>query len=230
MAKMTKKITNWPEYNKALVNRGSITFWVDRTVTEQWLCEGHHGGRGRSCTFSDMAIESMLMLKGVFNLPLWALQGFVDSIFDLMQLTFRSPSYSCVSKRSRDIQVQYRPQPKGRPIHLLLDGTGLKVMGEGEWCRKKHGIQKRRTFRKLHLAVDDATHDIVSAQFSTSNVADNEVIGDLLRPLRWPISQVTADGAYDTRNTPLHTTTWWRCNMERWTSTKWCREGDQEDG
>lgn len=199
MGKSTRPITNWKQYNQALVNRGSITFWMDEKAIEQWMAAEHHGGRGRGFTYSDTAIETALMLKGVFGLPLRALEGFINSIFQLMDVPLNSPGYSCISKRAQTVEIKYRNPCRGAITHLVVDATGLKVYGEGEWKMRKHGKEKRRTWRKLHLAIDAATHEVIAAEVSVVNVADNEVLPTLINPLRRVIKQVSADGAYDTK-------------------------------
>ena len=145
-----------------------------------WFHHGHHGCRGRSQLYTDQTICTFLMLKGIFNLTLRATQGLLDSLFELMNVPLCAPDYSCVSKRARTVTVAYRQPPKGRIIDLVIDSTGLKVFGEGEWKVRKHGAEKRRVWRKLHLAVDPATHDIVAAEISLENVHDVEVLPTLL--------------------------------------------------
>ncbi|MGR5444461.1 IS5 family transposase [Vibrio jasicida] len=200
MGKAKKKITNWAEYNKALCKRGSVTFWIDDTAVDTWRCKTHHGKRGRGFQYSETAIETALMIKGIFSLPLRALQGFIDSIFELMDVPLTSPDYTCISKRSKTVQITYRNKSKGAIRHITIDSTGLKVFGEGEWKVKKHGAEKRRTWRKLHLAVDVDTHEAISAEVSLVNVGDSEVLPTLLNPLRREIDVVSADGAYDTKS------------------------------
>ena len=126
-------ITNWPTYNKSLINRGSLTFWVDAEAMNNWFHHGHHGRRGRSQLYTDQTICTFLMLKGIFNLTLRATQGLLDSLFELMNVPLCAPDYSCVSKRARTVMVAYRQPPKGRITDLVIDSTGLKVFGEGEW-------------------------------------------------------------------------------------------------
>jgi len=176
MGKSKNKVTNWPEYNRALTQRGSITFWVDESAIEAWTCIKHHGKRGRGFQFSDVAIETALMVKGVFSLPLRSLQGFIDSIFSLMNVPLRSPNYSSISKRAKTVEIKYRNPSRGVIRHIAIDSTGLKVFGEGEWKVKKHGNEKRRTWRKLHMAVDVDTHEIISAEMTLVNVGDSEVL------------------------------------------------------
>lgn len=107
--------------------------------------------------------------------------------------------YSCVSKRARTVKVVYRPQSKGKVTDLVIDSTGLKIFGEGEWKVRKNGAEKRRVWRKLHLAVDPATHDIVAAEMSLDNVHDAEVLPTLLNPERRKLGHIYADGAYDSK-------------------------------
>lgn len=199
MGKSKHCITNWSQYNKALVNRGSLTFWIDDQAISHWSCTEHHGGRGRGFQYSDTAIETSLMLKGLFNLPLRALEGFTNSVFTMMNVPLTSPGYSCISKRAKTLEINYRNPSRGPIAHLVVDATGLKVYGEGEWKTRKHGTEKRRTWRKLHLAVDAATHEVIAAEVSLVSVADNEVLPTLLNPLRRKIKQFSADGAYDTK-------------------------------
>ncbi|MGF1743017.1 IS5 family transposase [Vibrio profundum] len=199
MGKAKNKISNWASYNNALIQRGSVTFWIDDSAKEAWTCITHHGKRGRGFLFSDTAIETALMIKGIFKLPLRALQGFIDSIFDLMNVPLRSPNYTTISKRAKTVVVKYRSPSRGAVRHVAIDSTGLKVFGEGEWKVKKHGTEKRRTWRKLHLAVDIDTHEIISAEVSLVNVGDNEVLPTLINPLRRKILALSADGAYDTK-------------------------------
>jgi len=200
MGKSKHRITNWPEYNKALTNRGSLTFWIDERAINRWSSTEHHGGRGRGFQYSDTAIETALMLKGLFNLPLRALEGFLNSVFSVMNVQLTSPGYSCISKRAKTVKINYRNPSRGAIAHLVVDATGLKMYGEGEWKMRKHGKEKRRTWRKLHLGIDTATHEVITAEVSLESVADSEVLPTLLNPLRRKIKQVSADGAYDTKN------------------------------
>ncbi len=200
MGKALHPITNWPQYNRSLINRGSLTFWVDAEAMDNWFHQDHHGKRGRSQLYTDQSICTFLMLKGIFSLTLRATQGLLDSLFELMNVPLCAPDYSCVSKRARTVKVAYRQPLRGAlPTWLSGDSTGLKVFGEGEWKVRKHGAEKRRVWRKLHLAVDPVTHDIVAAEVSLENVHDAEVLPTLLNPLRRKLGRVYADGAYDSK-------------------------------
>ena len=199
MGKATSKIVNWAEYNQALVKRGSVTFWIDKEAISTWKCKEHHGGRGRGFTYSDHAIQTALAIKGIFGLSLRALEGFLNSIFELMDLDIKSPDYSCISKRAKTVEVSYRLPANGPVKHLAIDSTGLKVFGEGEWKVKKHGPEKRRVWVKLHLGVDAHTGQIPAAKATTASVGDSEVLPTMLRPLRRQIEAISGDGAYDTK-------------------------------
>jgi hypothetical protein len=108
MGKSKHKISNWKQYNQALVQRGSLTVWMDEQAIQQWHCQTHHGRRGRGFHYSDSAIETALMLKAVFKLPLRALEGFINSLFQLMKVPLQSPDYSCISKRAKTVEIKYR--------------------------------------------------------------------------------------------------------------------------
>ncbi|TPA62943.1 IS5 family transposase [Vibrio parahaemolyticus] len=185
MPKPRYKTTNWKQYNKALINRGSLTFWIDEEAIRQWK-QSKQDKRGRPRQFSDLAITTALMVKRVFSMPLRALQGFIDSVFSLANVPIVCPHYSCISRRAKQVEVSFKPKTRGAIQHLAIDATGLKVYGEGEWKVKKHGIDgKRRVWRKLHLAVGTSTA---------------EVLPNLLKQTRRRIIEISGDGAYDTRD------------------------------
>ena len=194
------RIRNWAEYNASLVERGSITFWISEAVTNAW--EAQDNGprrRGGQKLYSDMAIECMLTTRSVFHLPLRAMEGFVRSLFELMGLNLPVPGYSTVCKRAKHLIVNLPKTASAGPIHVVIDSTGLKIFGEGEWKVRKHGYSKRRTWRKLHLSVNGATHEIQAVVLTEAGVDDAEVASDLLDQTSEPIEQLSADGAYDKR-------------------------------
>ncbi|HEG3647453.1 TPA: IS5 family transposase, partial [Klebsiella pneumoniae] len=199
VAKQKFKITNWPTYNKALINRGSITFWLDDEAIQAWYESATPSSRGRPQRYSDLAITTVLVIKRVFRLTLRAAQGFIDSIFTLMNVPLRCPDYTSVSKRAKSVNVSFKTFTRGEIAHLVIDSTGLKVFGEGEWKVKKHGQERRRIWRKLHLAVDSNTHEIICADLSLNNVTDSEAFPGLIRQTHRKIRAASADGAYDTR-------------------------------
>ncbi len=140
-------------------------------------------GKSKHKTSNWQQYNQALMLKGLFKLPLRALEGFIDSLFQLMAVPLQSPDYSCISKRAKTLDIKYRLPNQGPIAHLVIDATDFKVYGEGEWKIRKHDKETRRVWRKLHLAVDAATHTVVAAEVSLETVADNEVLPMLLNPL-----------------------------------------------
>ena len=195
-----QKIINWLEYNEALVNRGAITFWFDRDIEQVWFHKkSGPTGRGLDKTFSDAALQACLMLHLFYPLPLRTMEGFVNSLFGLLGLPLTCPNYTLFSKgRGRQLQITIpRRLPKGA-VDVVVDATGLRVSGEGEWKVRKHGVGKRRTWRKLHLGVDPATHDVVAVELTLESVTDGEVFADLLGQLgEQEVGKVYGDGAYD---------------------------------
>ncbi|BCL44988.1 IS5 family transposase [Enterobacter roggenkampii] len=151
VAKQKFKITNWPTYNKALINRGSITFWLDDEAIQAWYESATPSSRGRPQRYSDLAITTVLVIKRVFRLTLRAAQGFIDSIFTLMNVPLRCPDYTSVSKRAKSVNVSFKTFTRGEIAHLVIDSTGLKVFGEGEWKVKKHGKGKVRISGEILL-------------------------------------------------------------------------------
>lgn len=205
---MSKKkryeIRNWNAYNRALINRGSLTLWIDEEAAQtQWCNREKNGRRGRDPTYSDRAIQCVLTLKVLYRLPLRATQGLVASLLELMGLDLPTPSYTQICRRQATLTVEIPRRKAERARHIVIDSTGLKVHGEGEWKVRQHGISKRRTWRKLHLTVDADTQEIVASVLTENDVGDGEVVDEMLGQLEAdePIAQADADGAYDTRRT-----------------------------
>ena len=198
MAKKQRyRVKNWAQYNKSLVRRGSLTVWFDEKSITSWHEVLATGKRGRPAEYADIAIQCVLLLKGVFGLPLRALQGFVESLVELLKLTIRTPNYTTICRRQKTLSIMLERHTRGKSLHVVIDSTGLKVFGEGEWKVRQHSYSKRRTWRKLHLGIDENTGEIVAVTLSTNDVADSEVLPDLLAHIDETIEQVSADGAYD---------------------------------
>ncbi len=195
MAQQKFNITNWKAYNNALIIRGSLTFWVDEAALHAWYCEAKPCLRGLPPHYSDMAITSVLMLKRIFGLTLRALQGFGDSIVTLIKVPLNCPDDTCISKRAKSGHVPFKTATPGEIAHLVIDSSGLNVLGEGEWKVKKYGQEKRRIWRKLHLAVDTETHEVICADLSLSNVTDTEAFPGLIRQRYRKIKVASADRA-----------------------------------
>jgi IS5 family transposase len=197
--KATYRIRNWKEYNRALKQRGSLTIWLSDEAIENWTTGELTGERGASPTYTDMAIETMAIIQAVYGLPGRQTQGFVQSLFALMNLDLTAPDHSTLSRRRRRLNITLPLKKSSGPRHLVIDSTGVKVYGEGEWKVRQHGWSKRRTWLKLHVCADESTLEIVSALATTNNVSDGEAFPDLLNNAPDAVSQVSADGAYDQR-------------------------------
>lgn len=192
------KVGNWNAYDAVLKQRGSITFWISEEVVEQWRNEKKTGRKGASNYYSDIAIATMGTIQSVFHLPGRQTKGFLESLFTVMGVELVVPDHSTLSRRLNKLAVELPVVPKDKAVHVVVDSTGVKVYGEGEWKVRTHGAGKRRTWRKLHLGVDEGTGEILSAVVTTNDVADCEVLPDLLEQIDSGIEQVSGDGGYDT--------------------------------
>ncbi len=193
------RVPNWPEYNRALIARGSLTLWVYEQAVSTWRQRRGPRGRGRPRIYSDTAIECALVVRSVFHLSLRATQGFLDSVVRLMGVDLPVPAYSTLSRRQAGLELRLRPAPARQPRHIVIDTTGLKVFGAGEWYVRKHGAGKgkRRTWRKLHLCVDETTKDIVAVDLTASGVHDSPHLPAVLDRVEGDVGQVSGDRAYD---------------------------------
>lgn len=194
---MSYKVRNWSEYNAGLKKRGSLTFWVEKKIIDQWLLKNKQGKRGASQIYSDIAIATFETMKLVYGLAGRQTEGFLSSIFSLMGIDLPVPEHSTVSRRKGKLEVVLPVVPKQGKVHVVVDSTGIKVYGEGEWKTRQHGVSKRRTWRKLHLGVDESTGEILSAVVTTNDFHDGEILEDILKGIEQEIEQVSADGAYD---------------------------------
>lgn len=195
--KGTYKITNWRKYNESLVQRGSITFWFNEDTIDQW----HHTNKrpkvGHPFVYSDTAIECMLVLRELFQLPYRQTEGLGKSLAQLMQVSVDIPDYTSLAKRAAKLGVLLDVRRHRGPIDVVVDSTGLKVFGEGEWKTRKHGISKRRTWRKLHLAVNPETHEIEAETLTENSCDDAGQVDPLLNQVKGKIKGFYGDGAYD---------------------------------
>ena len=191
------RVKNWSVYEQALVQRGSITFWLSDDIEQIWLYTGEKQ-RGSQFDYSDKAIEIMLMLKEVFHLTNRGVEGFVRSLFQMMKIDLPVPDHSTLSKRGKTLKVKLPRKAKGS-LRLVLDSSGLKIYGEGEWKVRKHGYSKRRTWRKLHLGADPENGEIQAVRLTENNVSDDSVVKELLEQIEVTLLACAADGAYDKR-------------------------------
>jgi hypothetical protein len=184
----------WSRYNNTLIDRGKLTLWVPQDLAENWLCSD---GSGR--TYTDRAIEVLSVLRFKFGLTLRETEGFARSIFEWMGLPLRVPNYSTLCRRLGSLGlILWQDIEQSDQMHVVVDATGLKVYGEGEWKVRIHGVGKRRTWRKLHLAVNEANNHILGVVLTTNDFKDNQVLPVLMNQIDpRNVSQVTGDGAYD---------------------------------
>ena len=197
--KIQYRVTNWPEYDRALVRRGSLTIWFNEEFLRERWRPAPTGRRGAPFQYSDLAIQALLTLKAVFDLPYRMVEGLAGSIVRLMGLTLRIPDHTLLSRRAQTLTVQIPCRQRAGPIHVVVDSTGLKIHGEGEWKVRRHGAGKRRTWRKVHLAFDAEVKDALAVEVTTEAWTDGEVFQGLLDQIDEDIAQVDGDGAYDTR-------------------------------
>jgi IS5 family transposase len=194
------RLRNWKEYNASLVARGSLTIWVSQDVLSAWQESERTGRRGAPRTYTDTAILCMATLEEVYRLPLRATEGLLPSVIKLLGVELAVPNYTTLCRRRRSLEITLPRRKKSESLHMVVDSTGIKVYGEGEWKVRQHGWSRRRTWRKLHLGVDEATGEFVAVVVSTNSFKDSQILPDLLDQVEDEISQVSADGAYDSRN------------------------------
>jgi len=192
------KTTNWSAYNEALRQRGSLTIWFDPDMV--WR-PPPTGKRGRQPSFSDAAIQTCLTMKVLFGMPLRQTTGFVESLLRLVGLDWRVPDFSTLCRRQRTLNVAIPYRGGTGPLELLIDSTGIKAEGEGEWNARKHGGPRRRIWRKIHIGIDEQTLEVRAVEITGSNIGDAPMLPELLDqiPPDQDVGSVTADGAYDTR-------------------------------
>ena len=191
------RVKNWSTYDKALVQRGSITFWMSDDFEKTWLYSGEKQ-RGSQFDYADQAILVMLTVKEVFHLTNRGVEGFVRSLFRMMKINLPVPDHSTLSKRGKDLKVNL-PKKTSRSLNIVMDSTGLKIYGEGEWKVRMHGVSKRRTWRKLHVGANPEDGEIQAVLLTKNNVSDDQAVEKLLGQIEQTIIDFAADGAYDKR-------------------------------
>jgi hypothetical protein len=199
--KVAYRVRNWRKYNRSLINRGNLTLWLADDVLDGWYAKNEGTlGRGRPNFYSDQCIEVALTLRSLFHFPLRAIQGFIEGLFEILDLKLDVPHYSQLSRRASGLQIQYHSKKSSKkPMDLVVDSTGLKIYGEGEWKMRTHGKSKRRTWRKLHVAIDPESMETIAMELTLANTHDDEVMSDLIKGQR-NIGNVYADGAYISKN------------------------------
>jgi hypothetical protein len=190
------RVGNWTDYDRALVQRGDITLWISTDAIDAWK-PAPFGRRGGQRKFSDHAIETALILRLIFRLPLRQAEGFLRSLLSLMDVDLEAPDHTTVSRRSQRLDVGPHLVPIEESIHLIVDSTGLSTVGEGEWAAVKYGGRGKRGWKKLHLGVDRS--GLIVAEVLTGGNADDAKTGvNLIDDVEGDIESFTADAAYDT--------------------------------
>jgi hypothetical protein len=198
--KATYKIKNWPEYNAALEKRGSVKLWFSDEVIKSWYANKiKNKDRGRQNKYSDLAIQAALCIKVQFKLTYRSVTGFLNSLINVMDLSLDIPHYSRICRRARILDLpKLIRKSYGENINIVIDSTGLKVYGAGQWHEEKHNIIKKRTWRKFHIVVDKDTHEIIAQELTTNVDSDDSQVPKLLTQINEGLNHVSADGAYDT--------------------------------
>ncbi len=194
--KQRHRVTNWAAYDASLRGRGSLTVWFTEAAIAAWGGEPRttRGGQPR---YSALAIATALTLRAVFRLALRQTEGLIGSIVALLGLDLAIPDHTTLSRRAETLSIP-RPKSGAAPVHLLVDSTGLRLCGPGEWLVEKHGSKRRRAWRKLHIGVNADTGQIVAATLTAPDVDDASQVRPLLdQAVASPITSFTGDGAYD---------------------------------
>jgi IS5 family transposase len=191
------RVANWASYDRALVGRGDVTLWVSPEAIATWepLSVGTRGGQQK---YSDVAIETALTLRLLFHLPLRQAEGFLQSLFGMMGIDLSAPDHTTLSRRGQLLDVTSRRVLTGGGLHLIVDSSGLSIVGEGEWARAKHGGRVTRGWKKLHLGVVDRSGVIIAHALTEATVDDATTAIELIEALDGGLTSVTGDAAYDT--------------------------------
>jgi hypothetical protein len=194
--KQRHRVTNWAEYDAALRQRGSLTVWFTEEAVAAWRAEPRTT-RGGQPYYSALAIRTALTLRTMFRLALRQTEGLIGSILQLLGLDLAVPDHSTLSRRAETLEMPRPCAGSRESVHLLVDSTGLRLCGPGEWLIEKHGSRRRRAWGKLHIGVDANTGQILASELTTSDVDDGSQIGPLLDQITAPLASFTGDGAYD---------------------------------
>src|SRR3954466_1033757 len=193
--KQQHRVINWAAYDAGLRARGSLTVWFTPEAIAAWRAEPRTT-RGGQPIYSDLAIATALTLRAVFRLALRQTEGLIGSVLQLLALDLPVPDHSTLSRRAETLAVP-RPKAGSAPMHLLVDSTGLKFCGPGEWLTEKHGTKRGRAWRVLHLATDADTGRIVASVLTDKDADDGSQVGPLLDRSEGAVASFTGDGAYD---------------------------------
>jgi hypothetical protein len=191
-----RRVTNWREYDRSLRQRGSLTVWFTDEAIAAWRAAPRTTAGGQPF-YSALAITTALTLRTVYHLALRQTEGLIGSVLQLLGLDLPVPDHSTLSRRAKTLRLPEKKRSSNEAVHLLVDSTGLKLYGPGEWLVEKHGSKRRRSWRKLHIGLDANTGRIVAALLTDRAVDDASQVGPLLDQIEGPVESVTGDGAYD---------------------------------
>jgi hypothetical protein len=196
MGKVSYKVYNWRQYNKGLCRRGSLSVWLSEEVLAHWLFAGPRS-RGGCVLYADAAIDLCLTLKALYHLSLRQTQGLLQSVFSLLGLALPLPNYSTLCRRAAHLKVPLKAPLKRGIAELVVDGTGLKLYGEGEWKVRCHGWCRHRRWRRLQVALDAADQQIHAVQLHANSQTEGQVVEALMAQIHLPMQYFVGDGAYD---------------------------------
>ena len=198
MDKKSYSVRNWNHYNKALVQRGNINFWISKDCLENWQSVGRTNKLGRPEEYSNIAIKTGLIVKYLFRLTFRAVEGFLSGLFEMLGIGLKAPNYTTLCKRQKDIDIKL-PKTKNTKggLNILIDSTGLKIYGEGEWKVRRYSWDKRRLWRKLHIAINDKSQTVEAFELTDLGAQDCEGMTMLINEIKKPINNCIGDGAYD---------------------------------
>ena len=190
------RVANWASYDRALFRRGDITVWVSPEAIATWE-PARVGARGGQLRYSNLAIETALTLRLLFHLPFRQTEGFLNALLGMMGIDRSAPDHTTLSRRSQRLDLTLHRVQTGAGLHLIVDSTGLSIVGEGEWATAKHGRRGTRGWKTLHVGVDRS--GVVVAHALTDAHADDATTGIMLiDTVEGDLASVTGDAAYDT--------------------------------
>lgn len=194
------KTINWPEYDKALKARGSLNLWISEDVIAAWTPQNEGArNRGGQFQYTDTAILSGLSIRSFFKMALRQLEGFIESLFKLMNIVLAVPDHTLFSRRGAKLKVPETSRhydPNETVSTVIVDSTGLKVFGEKEWMNHKHkGTVRRKVWRKFHIVIDEKG-EILASTMTTLHESDDSQLEPLLDQIGVPVDEIIADGGY----------------------------------
>lgn len=192
------KVQNWSQYNKSLVNRGSLTLWISEDAIKKWKAAKNRHQTGAPLQYSDDAILCLMMIKMVYRLPYRQLTGLILSIFSLTSLTLSVPHFTTIAARAKSLKEMLKKLSKCTPRDLIFDSSGFKVFGEGEWKVRQHGKSKRRRWKKFHIGICPKTQEVVLAEATELEEMDCEMLPKMIRKAPKSVKTIIGDGGYDT--------------------------------